>query len=138
MARYEHFRVRKASLDELASPPRPRELSPRERQRFAREAELRKALNQAATLPASEALVIEATGSEKLATIRLSLKRILDAEPRDLNWGVRGGQIIISKGRLPGRGPARFWPGEPYMDCARGIRAAKGLAGRGAAIGVPP
>lgn len=103
MTRYQHFTVRKVTLDELEPKRKPREPSPRERARLAREADLRKALNEAATLPASEAMVVEPTGDEKLSTIRLSLKRLLEAEPRDLNWGVRGDRIIVSKGKLPPR-----------------------------------
>jgi hypothetical protein len=96
------FKIRRASLAELTERPKPREVSPRERARREREAVLGRALNQAASLPASMAIVIEPEEGEKLSTIRLSLKQILDAEPRDLHWGVRGNALLITKGALPG------------------------------------
>jgi hypothetical protein len=68
-----------------------------------RDEQLRRALNLAATLPASDVVVIEPTDGEKLGTIRAALARLLEDEPRELNWGVRDGRIIISKGTLPPR-----------------------------------
>ncbi|HEY7522799.1 MAG TPA: hypothetical protein VH720_03970 [Candidatus Limnocylindrales bacterium] len=68
-----------------------------------RDDEFRRALNLAATLPASQVVVIEATGEERIATIHAALNRLLAAEPRALNWGLRDGRIVISKGELPRR-----------------------------------
>ena len=75
-----------------------------------RDDEFRRALNLAATLPSSRVVVIEATGKERIATILAALTRLLAAEPRALNWGLRDGRIVISKGELPRqnrRTPAR-------------------------------
>jgi hypothetical protein len=75
-----------------------------------RDDEFRRALNLAATLPASKVVVIEATGTERTATILAALSRLMAVEPRALNWGLRDGRIVISKGELPRRNrrsPAR-------------------------------
>ena len=107
MPRYKHFTVRKVSLAELAPKPKARPLSPRQLAQLEREAEVRAALNEAASLPASEAVVLEPRDGEKLSTLRTSMKRVLAAEPRDLNWGIRGDALLISKGKLPGRRAGR-------------------------------
>jgi hypothetical protein len=95
--------VRKVSLGELTPKPKKRPLSARERTRIERDNELRAALNEAASLPASEAVILEPKGNEKLSTLRMAMKRVLAAEPRDLNWGIRANAVVISKGHLPGR-----------------------------------
>ena len=107
MPRYKHFTVRKVSLAELAPKPKERPLSPRQLAQLEREAEVRAALNEAVSLPASEAVVLEPKDGEKLSTLRTSMKRVLAAEPRDLNWGTRGDALLISKGPLPGRRAGR-------------------------------
>ena len=107
MPRYKHFTVRKVSLAELAPKPKERKLSPRQLAQLEREDELRAALNEAAWLPASEVVVLEPREGAKLSTLRTSMKRVLAAEPRDLNWGVRGETLLITKGRLPGRSAGR-------------------------------
>src|SRR5262245_7188688 len=94
--------VRMASLAELQRQPTV-EMSPRERARRVRDRQLQRAINEAAVLPASMAIVIEPTGDETLSTLRLALKRLLDAEPRALNWGVRGDVLLISRGEPPSR-----------------------------------
>jgi hypothetical protein len=60
-------------------------------------------LSEASAQPASSVIVIEPTGDESITTIRAALARILASEPRDLNWGIRDGHILISKGELPPR-----------------------------------
>jgi len=94
------MRVRQADAGEVG--PSPREQARRERERL-----LRRALNEAAVRPSSEVILIEPDDGESLATIRISLQRLLDEEPRDLVWGVREGRIVIAKGELPPivRGP---------------------------------
>jgi hypothetical protein len=98
------MKVREARPTELApSSPSAMRVSPRQLAVLEREKELRRALNLAATRPASEVVVIEPEANESLATIRASLERLLRREPRDLYWGVRGGAIVIAKDSLPPR-----------------------------------
>jgi len=96
------MRVRQADAGEVGT-------SPREQARLERERQLRRALNEAAVRPSSEVILIEPDEGEHLATIRLSLQRLLEEEPRDLVWGVRDGRIVIAKGELPpiARGPRK-------------------------------
>lgn len=77
--------------------------------------QLRRALNLAATLPASQVVIIEADEGEQLGTIRAALIRLLAEEPRDLVWGVRGEMIVIGRERLPAirRNRRRQRPGGP-------------------------
>ena len=50
-----------------------------------------------------EAIVsTELKPGQKLATLRLAVSKLMDAEKRDLHWGVRGETIYISKGLIPG------------------------------------
>lgn len=102
MARYKHLAVKKISLDTLRVERTPRELSPRQRATMERDDELRAAINEAAALPASEAVAIELNEGQKLPTLRAALTRILKTEPRDLNFGIRAQTIYISKGKIPG------------------------------------
>jgi hypothetical protein len=67
-----------------------------------RDSEIKSALNEAASLPASEALIIELGVGQKMPTLRAAIERLLKAEPRQLNWGVRGTRVVISKGVIPG------------------------------------
>jgi hypothetical protein len=96
------MRVRQADAGEVGP-------SPREQARLERERLLRRALNEAAVRPSSEVILIEPDEGESLATIRISLQRLLEEEPRDLVWGVREGRIVIAKGELPPivRGPRK-------------------------------
>ena len=102
LARYKHLMVKKVSLDMLRTEKPGRELSPRQRATLERDRELRAAINEAAALPASEAVAIELKEGQKMPTLRASLTRILNAEPRDLRFGIRGQTIYISKGDIPG------------------------------------
>jgi hypothetical protein len=103
LARYKQLSVKKMNLDDLKPQPKDRQLSPRQRAAMERDAEIKVALNEAASLPPSEAVVIELTKDQKMATLRAAIDRILRAEPRKLNWGARGNRIVISKGTIPGR-----------------------------------
>ena len=97
----QHFTVRKADASELEAATRQRGESERSRRIAARDDQLRRALNEAATRAPSEAMVIEPTDGEKIGTIRAALVRLLESEPRNLNWGIRDGRIIITRGELP-------------------------------------
>jgi hypothetical protein len=107
LPRYKHFTVKKVELAELAPQPKDRQLTPRQLAQRERDDEIRAALNEAASLPASQAVVIDLKEGQKLPTMRAAIGRVLKADPRDLNWGVRGQSIVISKGKIPGRGGAR-------------------------------
>jgi hypothetical protein len=107
LARYKHLSVKKVELADLAPQPRERKLTPRQLAQLERDDEIRAALNEAASLPASQAVVINLTQGQKLPTMRAAISRVLKAEPRDLNWGVRGESIVISRGKIPGRGGVR-------------------------------
>jgi hypothetical protein len=102
LARYRHLAVKKIELAEFEVKRKERELSPRQVAQMERDDEIRAALNEAAALPASQAVVIELKGGQKLPTLRAAVGRVVKAEPRDLEWGVRGQSIVISKGQIPG------------------------------------
>jgi hypothetical protein len=105
--RYKHINVKKVDLAEFAPKPKERALTARQIAQRERDDEIRAALNEAASLPSSQAVVIELAKNQKLPTMRAAISRVLAAEPRELNWGVRGSSIVISKGTIPGRGRAR-------------------------------
>ncbi len=102
MARYKHLAVRKLELAALEPRPKERALSPRQIAQMERDEEIRAAFNEAAALPTSQAVVIELKEGQKLPTLRAAVDRIFKADPRELNWGVRGRTIVISKGEIPG------------------------------------
>jgi exopolyphosphatase/pppGpp-phosphohydrolase len=107
LARYKHLSVKKVDMAELAPKPKERKLSPRQIATMERDDEIRAALNEAASLPASQAVVIDLKEGQKLPTMRAAFNRVLKTEPREINWGVRGNSIVISKGQIPGRGGPR-------------------------------
>jgi hypothetical protein len=96
--------VKKVDLADLTPKRTERKLSPRQIAQQERDSEIRAAFNEAASLPASQAVVIELSDGQKLPTMRAAIGRVLKAEPREINWGVRGQSIVISKGKIPGRG----------------------------------
>ena len=102
MPRYKQLNVKKMSLVELAPQRRERKPSPRQLAALEREREIKAALNEAASLPPSEAIVIELKEGQKMPTLRAAIVRVLKAEPRSLNWGIRGGRVVISRGAIPG------------------------------------
>jgi len=103
LAKYKHLAVKRINLADIAPTARKdRELTPLQRSRVERDDEIRQALNEAAALPASEAVSIDLREGQKLPTLRAAIIRILRDEPRDLNFGVRGRTVIISKGPIPG------------------------------------
>ncbi|MBA3779000.1 MAG: hypothetical protein H0X16_06860 [Chloroflexi bacterium] len=108
VARYKHIAVKKIDLADLVPKPKERKPTPRQIAQQERDGEIRAALNEAASLPSSQAVVIDMKEDQKLPTMRASIGRVLKAEPRELNWGVRGQSIVISKGKIPGRGRAHW------------------------------
>lgn len=111
LTKYRHLSVKHIILADIA--PRPRkvkELTPTQRARAERDDEIRQALNEAAALPASEGVSIDLREGQKLPTLRAAIIRILRDEPRDLNFGVRGRTVIISKGPIPGGRSSRGGP----------------------------
>ena len=102
MARYKQLSVKKVDLSEFEPRAKERKLSPRQLAQLERDEEIRSALNEAASIPASQAVVIELKEGQKLPTLRAAVDRVLKTDPRELNWGVRGLSIVISKGEIPG------------------------------------
>ena len=103
--RYKHFTAKTIQLDELVTAPKERKLSPRQKAALEREAEINKALNEAAVLPASAAFVLELADGESIQNYRNAFLRIWQKEPREgLSVAGRGGNtILISRGKLPGK-----------------------------------
>ena len=102
MAKNKHLSVKTVNLSDFA-PDRPaRELTPRQKAQRERDEELRTAFNEAASLPASEAVAIELRADQNIPMVGAAIRKLLAAEPRDLRWGVRGRTILITKGKLPG------------------------------------
>lgn len=103
MPKYKHLAVKKVALADIA----PQKIStktetPRQRAIRERDEEILATFNEAAALPASEAVAIELRADQKLPTMRAAINRLFVAEGRGLNYGVRGTTIYISKGDIPG------------------------------------
>ena len=90
------------ALDSIKPEPKVRPETPRQRAIRERTEDIRAACNIAAAAPASLAVPIKLKPGQKLATLRLAVAKLMDAEKRDLHWGVRGDTIYISKGQIPG------------------------------------
>ena len=90
------------ALDSIKPPPRVRPETPRQRSIRERTEDIRAACNIAAAAPSSLAVPIRPKPGQKIATLRLAVGNLMQTEKRDLNWGVRGDVIYISKGRIPG------------------------------------
>jgi hypothetical protein len=89
-------------LDSIKPEPKARPETPRQRAIRERSEDIRAACNIAAAAPASLAVPIRLKPGQKLATLRLAVGKLMEAEQRDLHWGVRGDTIYISKGLIPG------------------------------------
>lgn len=99
------------ALDTIRPEPRVRPETPRQRAIRERSEDIRAAFNIAAAAPASLAVPIKLKPGQKLATLRLAVGKLMESEARNLNWGVRGDVIYISKGQIPGgRGRRRKAP----------------------------
>jgi hypothetical protein len=90
------------ALDSIRPEPRVRPETPRQRAIRERTDDIRAAFNIAAAAPSSLAVPIRLKPGQKLATLRLAVRKLMEAEKRNLNWGVRGNVIYISKGQIPG------------------------------------
>lgn len=101
--KYKHLSVKKVELSAFAPEVKARHLSPRQQAQRERDDELRAAFNEAAALPASEAVAIQMKPDQKVATLRAAITKLMKSEPRDLKWGVRGKTILITKGEIPSR-----------------------------------
>jgi hypothetical protein len=97
------MRFRDAKPEELAPKVRkPRALSPRQIAIQKRDQAIVKLLNEIAVGPQSAIKKIELEDGEKLVTIRAAVSRQLKAHPADINMGVRGGAIFLSRAPIPG------------------------------------
>jgi hypothetical protein len=100
--RYRRLHVKTIDLESIrperaAKVETPRQLAIRER-----DEEIRAALNEAATIPSSQAIAIELKPDQKLATLRAAVRRVMSADHNGLNVAVRGTTIYLSKGAIPG------------------------------------
>ena len=103
MQKYKHLAVKRVALADIAPPKATLKTeTPRQRAIRERDEEIVATFNEAAALPASEAVAIELRPDQKLPTMRAAINRLLVAEGRDLSYGVRGTTIYISKGNIPG------------------------------------
>ena len=103
------MKIRDAKPEELAPKPRKaRALSPRQLAIQKRDQALVKVLNEIAVGPMSAIKKIELDDNEKLITIRAAVSRQVKAHPAEINMGVRGGAIYLSRSPIPGgRGGGR-------------------------------
>ena len=90
------------ALDSIKPETRVKPETPRQRSIRERSEDIRAAFNIAAAAPSSLAVPIRLKPGQKLPTLRLAVGKLMEAEQRDLNWGVRGEVIYISKGQIPG------------------------------------
>lgn len=90
------------ALESIKSEAKPRAETPRQKAIREREEDIQHAFNIAATAPASLAVPIHLKAGQKMATLRLAVQKVADAERRALNWGVRGETVYVSKGEIPG------------------------------------
>lgn len=102
MTKFKHLVIRTVALRDIAPEKATRTETPRRRAIRERDEEIVAAINEAMALPASAAVAIELRGDQKLTTLRAAVNRLLAAEKRDLNCGMRGTRIYISKGSIPG------------------------------------
>ncbi len=94
-------------IESLIVPAKPKELSPRQRAIVERDEEIRRAVNEAAVAPASQAIPITPRPDQKLTTLRAAIRRIAKEAGSTVNVGVRNDTIYLSRGSLPGRGGRR-------------------------------
>ena len=89
-------------VNDLASAPRPRKETPRQKAARERANTVEKLLNEAAVAPTDEYRSWK-FGDEKPANVRNALIRVSKATPRSLYAAIRGNELIVSKSKLPGR-----------------------------------
>jgi len=95
------MKFRDATLEELA-PKKVKALSARQLAVQKRDQQIVKLLNEIAVGPASAIKRIELEEKEKIATIRLAVGRQVKAHPAQINMGVRGNAIYLSRSPIPG------------------------------------
>ncbi|TME84329.1 MAG: hypothetical protein E6I45_01835 [Chloroflexi bacterium] len=83
-------------------------MSPRQLAIKERDEEIRRAINEAAAAPSSQAIPVQLKQDQKIATMRAAVNRVLKESDVRVNMGVRGNTIYLSKSAIPGgRGRAR-------------------------------
>jgi hypothetical protein len=103
VVRYKHIDVGKpVELTELATKRRERKLSPRQLAIQERDEEIRRAINEAAAAPSSQAIPVQLKHNQKIATMRAAVDRVLKKSDVRVNMGVRGTTIYLSKSPIPG------------------------------------
>lgn len=109
VVRYKHLDVGKpVDLTEVVAKRRERTLSPRQLAIQERDEEIRRAINEAAATPSSQAIPVHLKQNQKIATMRAAVDRVLKNGDVRVNMGVRGTTIYLSKSPIPGgRGRAR-------------------------------
>jgi hypothetical protein len=97
------MKIRDAKPEELAPKLRKaRALTPRQLAIQKRDQAILKTLNEIAVGAMSGIKKIELEEGEKLVTIRAAVLRQVKAHPADINMGVRGGAIYLSRSPIPG------------------------------------
>ncbi len=109
VARYKHIEVGKpVDLAELAAKRRQRKVSARQLAIQERDDEIRRAINEASAAPSSQAIPVQLKAGQKIATMRAAVNRVLKESESNVQMGVRGTTIYLSKSPIPGgRGRAR-------------------------------
>jgi hypothetical protein len=101
LPRYKHISVGSpVNIDELVK-PRERQLSARQLALVERAEEIRRALNEVATAPASQAFPIVARDGQKIANLRAAITKQIKVDGRAISLSVRGNTIYLSRGKLP-------------------------------------
>jgi hypothetical protein len=94
------MRIRSAKIEELTPKPKERALSPRQLAALQREEEIRKALGR---LKADDDIIaLELDPTEKVPTMKASVKKATAGHTPAVNVAVRGRTIYLSTGKLPG------------------------------------
>ena len=101
MAKYKHIALgTPVNIDDLAK-PKERALTPRQLALIERAEEIKRALNEVATAPASQAFPIVARDGQKIANLRAAITKQIKADGRAISLSVRGTTIYLSRGKLP-------------------------------------
>ncbi len=90
------------SLESIKPEAKPKAETPRQRAIRERDEDIQAAFNMAATAPANLAVPIRLKTGQRMPTLRLAVQKVADADQRNLNWGVRGETVYVSRGEIPG------------------------------------
>jgi hypothetical protein len=106
---YKRITVETGSLKDLQIARAERPLTERQKRLNERAADFEHAINQAAVGSKESYVRIKLGKGDKPATQRAAFTKVWNANPREgVDWGMRGGDIIISRGPIPGgRGRAK-------------------------------